>query len=161
MLNMKYSKSGYDLTKKFEGCELVAYPDPGTKDHPDPKKRNKPWTIGWGHTKGVYEGTTCSQAQADAWLVEDMKEAEDAVNDLVKVPLSQGQFDALVDFTFNLGRSRLLNSELLQKLNEGRYSEVDGELMEWIYASGKILAGLVSRRRAEADSFDDFPPTST
>lgn len=157
---LQYSEQGLRLTKDSEGLELVAYPDPGTKNHPDPIERGKPWTIGYGHTKGVYPGMTCTEAQADAWLREDVKWAERAVKDLVEVRLSQGQYDALVDFVFNVGRKAFLNSELLQKLNQGRYSEVDAELAEWIFSGGKVFQGLVTRRARAAQLFDDEEPDS-
>jgi lysozyme len=155
-----YSKNGISLTKQSESCELEAYPDPGTKDDPDPLKRGIPWTIGYGHTKGVYTGMTCTPEQAEDWLVEDIASSIKTVNDLVKVELSQNQFDALVDFAFNVGRGNFLKSELLQKLNEGRYSEVDDELKEWNLAGGKVMGGLVKRRQREADLFDDEEPDS-
>ena len=155
---MKMSDAGLELTMSSEGCEYVAYPDPATKD--DPVKKGKPWTIGYGHTKGVYEGMTCTHEQAVAWLKEDIKWAEATVNELVDVPLTQGQFDALVDFTFNVGRGNLAKSELLAKLNEGRYDEIDDELREWNLANGRVMKGLVTRRERAADMFDDEPPTS-
>jgi len=89
---MDYSPDGLKLTQSFEGCRLKAYLD----------SVGVP-TIGYGHTHGVTMGMTCTQEQADAWLQEDTQGAVQAVNNLVTVPLTQQQFDALVDFTFNLG----------------------------------------------------------
>lgn len=159
-LGMTYSEKGLKRTQEFESCSLVAYPDPATKNDPDPLKRGKPWTIGWGHTKGVYPGMTCTQEQADLWLLEDLSFAIRTVNELVKVPLTQNQFDVLVDFVFNVGRANFIKSELLEKLNKGGYSEVDAELLEWIYANGKVMKGLIRRREAGAAAFEDEEPDS-
>lgn len=148
---MQYTDEGYELTKESESCRLVAYPDPGPT--------GLPWTIGWGHTRGVYEGMTCTQEQADEWLVQDMEWAVKTVNDLVTVPLSQNQFNALVDFAFNIGRTKFSKSDLLVKLNNGEYDEVDGELLQWVHSGGKVLRGLQIRRRKAADLFEDEPPS--
>jgi lysozyme len=87
---MEYSKTGLLLTVQFESCRLVAYQD-----------SNGIWTCGWGHTFGVHAGTTCTQEQADAWLLEDVQSAVGSVNRLVTAPLTQNEFDAVVDFVFN------------------------------------------------------------
>lgn len=142
---MKYSKDGIALTEHFEGCELRAYPDPGTG--------NIPWTIGYGHTKGVRQGMVCSQAQAEQWLLEDVASAEDSINRVVKVPLTQASFDALVDFTFNVGIGRLITSTLLKKLNSGDYAGAADEFKKWDIAGGKVMSGLLARRLAEAGMF--------
>lgn len=155
---MNYSREGLLNTMHWEGCELEAYPDPGTKD--DPIKKGFPWTIGYGHTKGVYPGMKCTQAQAEAWLREDIKWAQDTVNDMVNVSLDQSQFDALVDFVFNVGRPQFATSTLLRKLNQGLYSEIDAELRKWVFANGKKLGGLIARREKGTEMFDDEPPTS-
>lgn len=154
----KTSQKFVDLVKSMESCELMAYPDPGTKN--DPVKKGIPWTIGYGHTKGVMPGDTCTESQAIQWLHEDAEEAEKAVNELVKVPLSQNQFDALVDFVFNVGKGNFASSTLLRKLNAKLYSEIDAELLRWNKANGKVLGGLVKRRNLEASMFDDEEPDS-
>lgn len=116
-------------------------------------------TIGWGHTKGVKLGDTCSVQQADIWLSQDLEDAAVAVASQVKVPLAQGQFDALVDFVFNLGAGRLKTSTLLQLLNDGRVFAAADQFKLWVHAKveGKdvILPGLVKRRAAEAAMFLD------
>ena len=79
----------------------------------------------------------------------DVHEAEQAVERLVMVPLSQGQFDALVDFTFNLGSGRLASSSLLEDLNAAKYEEAAAQLLRWDHAGAQELASLKARRQAE------------
>ena len=137
---MKYT--AYDLTKQFEGCRLIAYLDSG----------NVP-TIGYGHTKGVKMGDKITQSQADAWLSDDMRSAENDVNRLVKVGITQNQFDACVDFVFNLGGTNFAKSTLLKLINEGRFKEAANEFPKWNKCAGKELAGLTRRRLAEQALF--------
>lgn len=130
------------LTERFEGCRLQAYQDQAGV-----------WTIGYGHTAHVYRGQVCTQQEADAWLAQDITIAENAVNRLVTVKLTQGEFDALVDFTFNLGVARLANSTLLDDLNHGNYEAAANEFEKWVYAGGTVVAGLLKRRQAEKERF--------
>lgn len=136
---MQTSGEGIALIKKFEGCEIEAY-----------QCSAKVWTIGYGHTRGVSEGATCTIEEAEKILVSDLKEFEKYVNDLVDIPLSQNQFDALVAWTFNLGPTNLKSSTLLSKLNENDVNDVPFQIRRWNKAGGKILDGLVRRREAEA-----------
>lgn len=140
------SEARVHLTEACESCKLDAYPDPGTG--------STPWTIGYGHTNGVSAGDTCDIGQADIWLSQDIVDASDAVSRLVRVPLTQHQFDALVDFTFNLGSGNLENSTLLKLLNQGQYAAADAEFAKWVYGGGHVLPGLVSRRALEAAWFN-------
>jgi len=140
---MRYSKQGIDLTKQFESCRLVAF-------KPTP---SDPWTLGWGHTLGVEEGMTCSQGQADQWLLDDVADAENAVNRLVKIGLTQEEFDALVDFTFNVGVNAFQHSTLLAKLNENDVQGAADEFEKWDMAGGQVVAGLLRRRNAERALF--------
>jgi lysozyme len=112
-------------------------------------------TIGWGHTKGVKLGDTCSVQQADIWLSQDLEDAASAVASLVKVPLTQGQFDALVDFVFNLGAGHLKTSTLLQLLNAGRVFAAADQFKRWVHSGDQVLPGLVKRREAEVALFLD------
>ncbi|QNI37522.1 lysozyme [Edaphobacter albus] len=137
-----YSDKGIAITESFEGLRLVAYQDSVGV-----------WTIGYGHTKGVKAGDTCTAAQADRWLREDVAWAEDCVNRLVKTSITQNQFDALVDFTFNLGCKSLEGSELLRLVNAGRYADAACQFARWNHAGGKVVAGLTRRRAAEATLF--------
>ena len=140
---LMYSKDGVHLTQQFESLRLKAYPDAGGVP-----------TIGWGHTAGVKLGDTCTAGQAIAWLYADLDSSVAAVNRLVSVALTQGEFDALVDFTYNLGAGSLENSTLLRLLNAGDYAAAASELEKWDYACGKQCAGLVRRRLGEQQLFD-------
>lgn len=141
--NLTYSATGRALTEFSEGFRSTAYQDSGGV-----------WTIGYGHTKGVTKGMTCTQAQADQWLADDVKEASDAVNKLVQVPLNQNQFDALVDFVFNLGIGNFQGSTLLKLLNQGDYAGASNEFPKWNHDNGKVVAGLTIRRLAEQKLFN-------
>ena len=139
---MNISQEGIALIKKFEGCELEAYQDSVGV-----------WTIGYGHTKTVHEGMTITQEEADNLLNLDIREFEKYVQSIVKVPLKQHQFDALVSWTFNLGPYNLMNSTLLKELNSSNYSKVPSEIKRWNKSNNKVLDGLVKRREAEAKMF--------
>jgi lysozyme len=132
--------AGLQLVKSFEGCRLEAYQD-GVGI----------WTIGYGHTNGVKHGDTCSQHQADEWLEQDLITAEDAVSRLVKVPLTDNEFAALVSFTFNLGQGALAHSTLLKKLNAGEHAAVPDQIKLWDHVAGKVCTGITKRRAAEAE----------
>jgi len=137
---MEYSKTGIAHTEHEEGCRLTAYPDQGG------------FSIGYGH-RGVAEGSTCTQEQAEAWLLEDIQWASAEVNRMVKVSLTQGEFDALVDFVFNIGPVHFESSTLLKKLNAGDYQGAAAEFERWDKAGGQVVAGLLSRRKAEEVEF--------
>lgn len=137
---MKLGAAGEALIKSFEDLRLRAYPDTGGVP-----------TIGWGHTRGVKLGDTCSIEQARAWFVEDAAEAENDVLRLVRVPLAQHEFDALVSFQFNTGA--LGKSTLLRRLNAGDRAAAADQFLRWVYDDGVKLAGLVRRRTAERALF--------
>src|SRR5260370_13856260 len=134
-----YSKMGLRLTEQFEGCRLAAYQDV-----------RGVWTIGYGHTANVKEGMVCTQEQAAVWLDSDEKWAEKIVQKLVHVRLTQGEFDALVDFIFNVGSGNFLNSTMLKKLNAGDYAGAADEFEKWDHAGSKVIPGLLRRRVSEA-----------
>jgi len=142
------SKNGLDLIKHFEGCYLNAYKCPADV-----------WTIGYGHTGNVghtkiVEGMKICQCTADVLLKNDLNVFEKAVGELVKVKLSQSQFDALVSFAFNVGSGALKRSTLLRKLNAGNYVDAANEFHRWNKAKGKVLKGLSRRRASEAYLFE-------
>ena len=139
---MKTGSKGIDLIKHFEGCELEAYKCPAGV-----------WTIGYGHIKGVSEGMTITQDEAEQMLKDEMAEYEGYVNKLVTVELNQNQFDAMVSWVYNLGGGNLGASTLLKVLNAGDYAGVPAQMMRWNKAGGKVLEGLTRRRQAEADLF--------
>ena len=142
---MRTSDKGLLEIVQHEGVKLSAYPDPASG--------GAPWTIGVGHTRGVLPGTTCTYDQAMAWLRQDVVWAENAINRLVHVPLDQNQFDALVDFVFNVGEGQFEHSTLLRLLNNGDYEGADEQFQYWVYASGRVMPGLVARRHDEAITF--------
>ena len=139
---MQYSKIGLALTERFEGCRLAAYQD-----------QVGIWTIGYGHTNGVHADMTCTSEQAQAWLVLDTHEAQDAVNRLLNVDLTQGEFDACVDFVFNLGATAFARSTMRRLLNAGSMQEAAGQFALWDHAGGEVVAGLLRRRLAEKAEF--------
>ena len=143
-MNMSYSQSGLALTEQFESCQLTAYQDV-----------KGIWTIGYGHTgPDVYDGLTITQDQANALVLADVQKAVDQVNHSVTVALTQPEFDALVDFTFNCGCAAFAGSTMLRLLNQGDYAAAAAQLDLWDHASGQVVAGLLRRRQAETDEFD-------
>ena len=140
--NMHISAEGLSLIKKFEGCELKAY-----------RCAANVLTIGYGTIKNVTEGMEITQEEAETLLQEEMHEYEGYINDMVKVPLEQHQFDAMVSWVFNLGSGNLSSSTLLKKLNNSEYDEVPAQIRRWNKAGGKVLDGLIRRREAEAKMF--------
>lgn len=130
----------------FEGCRLESYQDSAGV-----------WTIGVGHTRGVKPGQRITQAQADQLLRGDLRAVEEQVNYL-GVCKTQGQFAALVSFTFNLGIGNLRRSTLLRKIRHGApVGQIQAEFLRWNKAGGKELAGLTRRRRWEARRWaEDF-----
>lgn len=137
---LETSPVGLELVTDFEGCKLEPYKCPGDV-----------WTSGVGHTATTRPGEVLSHEQVASNLVTDVKDAERIVNRYVRVPLTQGQFDALVSFSFNVGEGNFRSSTLLKKLNAGDYAGACHQLPRWIYSSGKKLAGLERRRLAERD----------
>lgn len=134
-----------EIIRESEGLRLKAYPDPGSG--------GIPWTIGYGHTKGVKKGDTCTIEQANAWLADDMAEAFAIVDKAVKVPLTDKQRDALCSFVFNVGGGAFQKSTMLKLLNQGKYSEAADQFPRWTFASGKSMRGLVIRRGKERALF--------
>ena len=143
----KVSDEGLNLIKRFEGFSKTVYICPA--GYP---------TIGYGHVvldqeiQSFAEGM--SEEQATDLLRQDVAIAEHAVVRHINVPLSDGQFDALVSFTFNLGSGALQRSTLRRKLNRLEYKLAANEFSRWVWAGGKRLKGLVRRRQAEAELFN-------
>lgn len=140
---MRTSDEGLALIKREEGLRLDAYQDTGGV-----------WTIGYGHTAAAGppapgRGMKITRAEAEDIFRRDVAAVERDVARLVKVPLTQGQFDALVSFTFNLGAGQLAKSTLLRRVNAKRYDDAPAEFMRWVYDDGRKLDGLVRRRRRE------------
>jgi lysozyme len=146
---MQLSDAGLALIQKFEGFSATTYNDPVGLP-----------TIGYGHKllPGESFPNGITQDQATQLLAADAATAGQAVESLVKVPLTQGQFDALVDFCYNLGRSRLAASTLLRDLNAEDYDAARQQLLLWVHAGGQVLPGLQARRQAEFDLWGSAPP---
>lgn len=148
---MRTSEQGLRLIEEFEGFQPQLYEDVaenctigfgclvhrGPRNGCDPRERP--------YAQGI------SRAEAEQLLAAHVEHVEPAIAHLVKVPLAQGQFDALVDFVYNLGIGNFESSTLLKKLNSGDYQAVPGELMKFVHAGGKESAGLARRRAREAE----------
>jgi lysozyme len=141
---VKTSDKGINLIKNFEGCRFKAYKCPAGV-----------WTIGYGHTNNVRQDDVITQQEADELLKRDLVRFEDAVNSLVKVPLNQNQFDALVSFCYNVGYGDkgFGGSTMLKLINAKDFKGAAEQFARWNKAGATVLAGLVKRRKAEADLF--------
>ena len=140
---MKTSERGLAFIMTNEGCVLQIYDDPA--GYP---------TIGVGHLitaedPDFSDGIT--EIEAMGILAQDVRRFEMAINEYVEVQLTQNQFDALIDFVFNIGEGAFRNSTLLKLLNRGEYNEVPNQLRKWIKAGGRVLQGLVERRERECE----------
>lgn len=144
-------KAAYDMVREFEGLRLVAYPDPGT--------RGAPYTVGYGHTAGVFKDTHIGVDMAVKLLKLDLEEAGRYVEKLVTVELNNNEFSALISFVFNLGYRNLQNSTLLRKLNEGDRLGAAEEFLKWNKAAKRVMQGLTRRRESERSLFlTPIPP---
>lgn len=141
---LQVSKRGEDLIKSFEGCKLVAYPDPGTG--------GDPWTIGWGTTgPDIKKGLVWTQEQADKRFTAHVAEfAEKVWKALDGAAVTQNQFDAMVSLAYNIGPTNFKNSTLLKMHKAGNYVGAASQFIRWNKAAGKVMKGLTRRREAEA-----------
>lgn len=143
---MRVSEKGLALIKRFEGCRLQAYPDPGTG--------GDPWTIGFGHTGlEVVPGLLISQEEADAYLVADIARFEECVSTSLLRDVTQGQFDAMVSLAYNIGCGAFSASTLLRMVNAGNTEGAAAQFLRWNKAGGREMAGLTRRRQAEQHLF--------
>ena len=140
---MTYSGAGLQLTERAEAFCNTAYTDSGGV-----------WTCGYGHTDGVGPSTTCDENLAQEWLLQDTQWAVNAVNNLVDIQLTQGEFDALVDFTFNIGAHGFAQSTLLILLNKGDFANASLQFSRWDLCNGQVVAGLLNRRTMESTEFN-------
>lgn len=154
---MTTSNAGLDLIKSFESCakaigggRFQAYPDPA------PGNKGLPVTIGWGSTRGfdgrpIPLGTVWTQEQCDRKKAEDMADFEREVRAILgHAPTTQGQFDAMVSFAYNLGSAALRGSTLIRKHKAGDYAGAAAQFVRWNKAGGRVMRGLTRRREAEA-----------
>ncbi len=162
---MKLSAEGIALIKKFEGFSATAYLCPAGK-----------WTIGyghllpsplgggqgWGHPRSdsannapLPTSPLMGEEDAEKLLKDDLAPVEAAINRLVTVPLTQNQFDALCSLTYNIGVGAFAGSTLLKLLNlANQRHATTNQFHRWIYGGGKVLSGLVARRRCESELFE-------
>ena len=140
---MQISDRGLQLIAKYEGCRLMAYKDPVGI-----------WTIGYGHTKGVYAGQVISQALAEQFLREDVAKAENAVEKYDGIyHWTQNQYDALVSFAYNVG-----NIDQLTQKGSRTIAQISAKIPEYNKGNGQVLPGLVRRRAEEQELFNDQSP---
>lgn len=146
---MKASEKAYALIKEFEGLKLNSYKDFGGV-----------WTIGYGHTRTAAPNMKIKKEDAEKLLRDDIERVELIINQLVKVPLSQNQFDALVSFVYNIGGLKFRKSNLLWQLNLGKYEKAAEEFLKWTKAKDPktgqyvTLPGLLRRRKKELELFN-------
>lgn len=157
---MKTSNTGRQLIEQFEGLILSAYDDANDKIVKPGQDYKGTLTIGYGHTSSagaprVTIGQTITKEKADQILASDLSKVEAQVSSLVKVPLNQNQFDALVSFQFNTGA--LSRSTSLKLLNKKDYAGAAQALLAYNRGNGQVLAGLTRRRKAEKDLFLKTP----
>jgi lysozyme len=132
------SRNYEKLCKHFEGLYLEAYDDGGGT-----------FTIGWGHIKGVKPGDVCDEPRAQRYFDEDTAEALGALRRQIEVPLSQGEFDAVLDFIFNEGEGHFESSTARRLINAGKYEDGFHAFLMWDKMGHKTVRGLLDRRRAE------------
>lgn len=145
---MKTSNNAIELIKQFEGLRLISYLCPAGVA-----------TIGYGHTRNIKMGMKIDESQANILLGMDTLECEKIISKYVKAELNQNQFDALIDFVFNIGETKFKNSTLLKKLNDGNYNDAANEFLKWNKAYDPVkkiyreLSGLTKRRIREKELF--------
>ena len=141
---MRISKAGLDHIKSYESLRLTAYL---------PTKHDV-LTIGWGHTRGVTLGMTITKAQAEEFLLKDLAWVEECVNKLVKVEMTQSQYDGLCGFVFNLGEANFAKSTMLKYINASKWKEAATSMLQWNKQRTDkglvVLDGLTKRRAKEA-----------
>ena len=141
---MRASSTLIAAIKKFEGVRLTAYQDSVGV-----------WTIGYGHTAGVKKGDKITEYQAEQFLREDLKKFE-AVADKCKRISTQGRYDAILDFIYNLGPAKWNSSTLKKYIEAGKATwEIQEQFLRWVNAGDKKLGGLVTRRIWEANRFNE------
>ena len=139
---------GLDLIKHYEGFSSAPYKCPAGY-----------WTVAYGAIWGIHgtrvdeDHPDVSKEQGNQLLRRDVGRSEKAVLRLIKVPLSDGQFDSLCSFVFNLGSGALQSSTLRRRLNRGAYEEAANEFPRWVFAGGRKLKGLIRRRKDERRMF--------
>ena len=143
---MRASDVLIEKIKQFEGYRAKAY-----------KCAAGRWTCGYGHTKGVTARTVCDKAKAEEWLRKDLESIENFLSAVPEVCKTQGRFDACADFCFNLGTGSFRGSTLFKLIQKkASVAAIQAEFLKWVYAGGRPLEGLKTRRRWEAGRFAEF-----
>lgn len=144
---LRTSANGLKRMQEHEGCRLKAYPDPGSRD-------GHPWTIGYGATgPGITQGTVWTQEQADQRFAQDVAKREPVLAQILGgAPTTQNQWDALMSLGYNIGMGErgLKTSTLMRMHKDGDYAGAAAQFARWNRNDGKVMAGLVKRRAAEA-----------
>lgn len=138
---MRMTQKALDKLKEFEGCKLKAYRCPAGK-----------WTIGYGTTAGVYPGMVITRDKAEVFLDADIQAIESYLEKMPElVALTSYQWDAIVDFVYNLGLKNFKGSTLLKKIKaDPADPNIPAEFSRWVYSGNSKLPGLVKRRAWEA-----------
>ena len=145
---MRASINGINLIKQFEGCRYSPYRDSVGL-----------WTVGYGHLIGdgkslpSGDNRVFTQKEIDDFLVNDLMHVESGISVLIRVPITQNQFDALCSFCYNLGVGTLQKSTLLKDINLSLWDAAANDILKFHFAGGVSLPGLVKRRQAEHDLF--------
>ena len=106
-------------------------------------------TLGFGTTTGVKMGDRIDPVTAVVTALDDVKKAERSIEECIKVPLHQSEYDALASFTYNVGGRAFCSSTLVKKINAGDYDGACEELKRWVYVKGVKVKGLENRREKE------------
>jgi len=139
---MKTSNEGIEFIKRHESLRLHAYKDAVGV-----------WTIGYGHTSTAKPGMVITEEEAEKLLIQNLKAVEDEINRYL-LPLKQHQFDSLASFVFNVGVGAFRKSTLLKLLKmDVNHPDIINQFNRWVYGGGKILPGLVRRRKDEANLY--------
>lgn len=145
---MQIDSSGLNILKGLEKCALKAYWDVNG------------WAIAYGnHVPGLTAKSTCTVDEAEEYLQNACESVSNSLSNLIKVKLSQGQFNALVIFAYNIGLSAFENSTLLSRLNAGNFACVPSELRRWNKSGGKVCPALVARREKEIEIWNGTETT--
>jgi lysozyme len=139
---LRVSDKGIKIIKQHEGCKLKAYLDGGGV-----------WTIGYGHIETAKQGMVITQEEAERLFNKDVQTFASGVARLIKVPVTQNQFDALVSLAYNIGLNGLSTSTLLKKLNAKDYKAAAEQFLNWKFDNGKFVQGLLNRRHEERKLF--------
>lgn len=148
------NREALELIKDWEGCKLTAYPDPGSKD-------GTPWTIGYGHTKGVKKGMKIEPEVAEEFLIEDLKVAEAVIAKYIKVHLNENQYGALVSFIHNIGETQFVEGSVDNYINDNKLNLVPDRIKLYNKNDGKPMKGLINRRNAEVSLWNKPVTKST